>query len=234
MTAFLASVRDCAEAEIVLHAGADVIDCKDPEAGSLGALPHALVRRIVERVGGRCPVSATVGDLPMQADVLLRAASDMASTGVDYVKVGVLPAVDVRDCIAALGARARDGTRIIVVGFADRPLGFSLAEAASAAGLHGLMLDTADKRSGSLLDRMSLADLASFVAAARQHGLTVGLAGSLRAADVEPLIRLAPDLLGFRGALCGGDRRHGIHAGASRNIRELISGLQISPVAAVA
>lgn len=35
----LVSVRDAAEAEAAIRAGADLIDAKDPENGALGALP---------------------------------------------------------------------------------------------------------------------------------------------------------------------------------------------------
>lgn len=234
MTAFLASVRDCAEAEIVLREGADIIDCKDPDLGALGAVPHAEVRRIVEQIGTRCPVSATIGDLPMQADAIVAAAAAMASTGVDYVKIGVLPEPGAFACVAALGRLAAEGTRIVVLGFADRPLGFPLIAAASEAGLHGVMLDTADKGGGSLTDRMPLAALAAFVADAKACGLMVGLAGSLRPEHIAPLEALGPDLLGFRGALCAGGRTGRIDAHACRRIREQMTAPQIFPVPAVA
>ena len=39
-------------------------------------------------------------------------------------------------------------------------------------------------------------------AGAVPKGLLTGLAGSLEAADVPRLLLLAPDYLGFRGALC--------------------------------
>ncbi|RZK75548.1 MAG: hypothetical protein EOO66_33700, partial [Methylobacterium sp.] len=43
----LVSVRDAAEAEAAIRAGADLIDAKDPENGALGALPPETVRAIV-------------------------------------------------------------------------------------------------------------------------------------------------------------------------------------------
>ncbi len=40
MTLFLASVRDAAEAEIAIGAGADIVDLKDPgQQGALGGAP---------------------------------------------------------------------------------------------------------------------------------------------------------------------------------------------------
>jgi dihydroneopterin aldolase len=65
--------------------------------------------------------------------------------------------------------------------------------------------------------------LRRFVEAARECGLFAGLAGSLRAADIPVLIDLAPDLLGFRGALCLGDQRTArIDAPRLRAIRALM------------
>ena len=50
MTGFLASVTSAAEAEIVLAAGADIIDLKDPHSGALGALPSPVTREAVRAV----------------------------------------------------------------------------------------------------------------------------------------------------------------------------------------
>ena len=53
MTLFLASVRDVAEAEIALLAGADIVDLKDPAQGALGAVDPAYHQ--VHRGLGRRP-----------------------------------------------------------------------------------------------------------------------------------------------------------------------------------
>jgi dihydroneopterin aldolase len=85
------------------------------------------------------------------------------------------------------------------------------------------MLDTAGKGSGALLDHLDLGALARFVEAAKAEGLTVGLAGSLKAHHVPDLLGLGPDLIGFRGALCrGGARAAAIDPEACAGIRALI------------
>ena len=91
MTGMLASIKNLREAEFVLNANVDIIDLKQPEFGALGALPVELVAEIVQKINSRCPVSATVGDLPMDADVIFKAVSEMAKTGVDFVKIGFFP-----------------------------------------------------------------------------------------------------------------------------------------------
>ena len=208
MTRFLASVRDVAEAETALAAGADIIDLKDPAKGALGALASDAIASCVAAIAGRAELSATVGDLPMEPATVLSAVRATAATGVDYVKLGLFPGGDARGCLRLLAEQAR-GLRLILVVFADASPGFDAIREAALIGASGVMLDTACKDGRSLLDHLSLDVLADFVAEARAEGLLVGLAGSLRAIDVPHLLPLEPDLLGFRGALCLGGARGG-------------------------
>lgn len=219
MTAMLASVRSAEEAEIALAGGADIIDLKDP---AKGALPVESVRAIIARIARRRPVSAAVGDLPMDPSPLLAAARDMAGAGVDYVKVGLFPDAKRPDCIRAL-AGLSGSVRLIGVMFADREPDLSLFPLMKEAGLAGAMVDTAGKGEGRLLDHMSAAEIAAFAAACREFGFLCGLAGSLEAPDVPRLLPYNPDYLGFRGALCRArDREAGLDAVAFAAIRDLI------------
>jgi dihydroneopterin aldolase len=221
MTLFLASVRDEAEAAIALLAGADIIDLKEPRRGALGALDRDTTRGIVSLIAGRVPVSATIGDLPMHPETIGEAVLETAACGVDYVKFGLFPDGDARRCLVALRPLALRVSLIVVL-FADRLPDFDAVAAAANMGAAGLMLDTADKGSGSLRAHLDPRRLANFVMEAKSHGLTVGLAGSLTAADVPLLLPLAPDLLGFRGALCCGSRAASLDPGACAAIRALI------------
>jgi uncharacterized protein (UPF0264 family) len=74
------------------------------------------------------------------------------------------------------------------------------------------MLDTADKRGGSLLQHLSAVELAEVIARVRASGSLIGLAGALQFGDLPALRRLAPDFAGFRSAVCVGDRRQGLDA----------------------
>ena len=113
-----------------------------------------------------------------------------------------------RDCIRALADTAR-ATRLVGVLFADLGPDFSLLQAMAEAGFAGAMLDTAGKGMGRLTTHLGADQLARFVAACREHRLICGLAGGLEAPDVPRLLALGPDVLGFRGALCGGHGRSG-------------------------
>ncbi len=211
MSGLLASVKSVAEAAVARREGADIIDLKDPETGALAALPAPVIAAAVAW-GGGCVLSATAGDLPMQPALVAERVASIAALGVDFVKIGLYPDGDPGGCLTALGGLARRGTRIVVVLFADRR--------------PGIMLDTADKQSGGLRRHLSDVRLGDFVQRARCRGLIAGLAGSLRPADVAPLLTIAPDYLGFRGALCAGGRGGTIDAAAVRAVRQALGRAQ--------
>jgi (5-formylfuran-3-yl)methyl phosphate synthase len=221
MTLFLASVRDEAEAATALAARADIIDLKEPRRGALGALDRETTHSIVSLIGGRVAVSATIGDLPMQPETIRDAVLEKAAHGVDFVKFGLFLGGDARSCLDVLCPLAHR-VRLILVLFADRLPDFDAMAAASAMGAAGVMLDTADKGSGSLLAHLDRRQVANVVTQAKACGLMVGLAGSLAAADVPELLPLAPDLIGFRGALCHGSRSASLDPASCAAIRALI------------
>ena len=222
MTALLASVRTEEEAVMAVEAGADIIDLKEPRAGALGALPLALIERIVRRVRalGDAPLSATVGDLADgEIDLMVERVRRTAQTGVDFVKVGI-----VRGPRAALALQALADlpVRVVPLFLADAGLDLDLIGAAYAAGFPIVMVDTADKGAGSLFDCTPFATLQRFVALAHEARARAGLAGSLRIDDLPNLMRLAPAIAGFRGALCDGGRTGTL---AAEKVRMLRGGL---------
>ena len=223
MTGMLASVSSLDEAIAVQQAGADIIDLKAPAAGALGALEADVVKAIVSGLQGRSLISATVGDLPMHPEIVRPAVEEMSTTCVHYVKIGLFPGGDWINTIAALKSLTSAGARLIGVFFADCSPDIKWFEPIVSAGFAGVMLDTLDKRAGSLRQILSRDALEHFVKSARRRGLICGLAGSLRCEDIEPLLELAPDYLGFRGALCiGRNRTERLDPGAIYSVREKI------------
>ncbi|MGH8659109.1 MAG: (5-formylfuran-3-yl)methyl phosphate synthase [Gammaproteobacteria bacterium] len=202
MTAFLASVQSLEEARMVLEQGADVIDLKRPATGALGAVSSELAAEITRFVGGRRTVSATIGDLPCAPDVLAPAVKRMLAAGVDIVKVGVFEPQPPMKWWFELRRLCAQGWRIIVVLFADRAPDLRLLQRGAETGLYGVMLDTATKEGGCLRDWLEDTQIEAFIRRAQSLGLCTGLAGSLGVDDIDPLLCLKPDYLGFRGALC--------------------------------
>jgi len=126
----------------------------------------------------------------------------------DFVKIGLFADIACRSCIQAAAARTLEAALVGVL-FADQAPDLTLLDEMASAGFAGVMLDTADKRNGTLLDAMSEATLCAFVSRSHALGLFAGLAGSLREHDVPSVLRCAPDFVGFRGALCEGHERRG-------------------------
>jgi len=221
MTGLLASVTSPDEARLALDSGADIIDCKDPSRGALGALPLPVIRDILGAVGGRRPVSATVGDLPARSETLVPAIRRIGSTGVEIVKLGLFHSTGISSLIAGLEPMAAQH-RLIAVLFADRNPRLEILPDLAAGGFSGVMLDTATKGTGCLLDWMPVDQLRTFVDEARDCNLLCGLAGSLRVAQIAGLLALRADYLGFRGALCGGDRTGILDPDACARVRRQI------------
>lgn len=223
MSKMLASVNSVTEAVLVLNEGVDIIDLKQPARGALGSLTTDVVRQIVSEIGGRCLVSATVGDLPMQPDIVFNAVKSMAATGVNYVKIGFFPNGDSHAVIEKLAERT-ERYALIAVLFADTQPDFSIIPVLKKAGFKGVMLDTMDKQRGALTEIMALSEITEFVYLAKQQGLLSGLAGSLRQADIATLLPLQADYLGFRGALCEQQQRTGrLNPAAIAQIRQTLS-----------
>lgn len=234
MIRMLASVRNLDEARIVLEAGVDLIDLKQPADGALGALPAEVIREVVDFVAGRTLTSATAGNVEPDAQAVQSAMARIAATGVDYVKAGLFPGnwqqggrdyAAVRACLRGLTPLA--GARRIAVMFADLSPPLALVDAVADAGFDGVMVDTALKTGHSLPDVASTEWLSGFVERARAHGLLCGLAGSLRVAHIPALAQRCPDYLGFRGALCAGQARaQALDARAVLAVREALEKVQ--------
>jgi uncharacterized protein (UPF0264 family) len=222
----LVSVRSVAEALVAARAGVDFIDLKEPRAGALGALPVQAVREIVDMLrtsAPHIPISATVGDLELghrsaspsagALEQALTVARAIAACGVDLVKIGVPGGKATRDValhwLDAMSAAIHHQTiraPVLPVVLADAGIDTAVLQAACHGPFAGIMLDTAEKRSGSLFDCMTASDLQDFITTARRAGRMAGLAGALRMQHMGQLRTLAPDFAGFRSAVCAGDR----------------------------
>lgn len=221
MTGFLASVCSTDEALAALAGDADLIDCKDPTRGALGALQTDTIRAIVGSVDGQKPVSATTGDIASGIHQLRRAITRIADCGVDYIKFGVFSAQQFQSQAAIIRELAADH-RLIAVCFVDRFDPLPLLSSIIDAGCAGIMLDTADKRRGRLTEVWPIDTIQTFVDSVNQHQLLCGLAGGLRVDDIAKLLPLQPSYLGFRGALCRDERHTPIDVQAVRAVYDAI------------
>jgi uncharacterized protein (UPF0264 family) len=225
VTQLLASVRDEDEALTALGGRADIIDFKDPDAGALGALDTSVIAGALRRLKGRAQTSATAGDLPLDPATLVAAVERTGATGVDFVKIGLLPGPQCDECIAAMATSA-GRYRLVCVFFADRGVPLPALPRLARAGFAGVMIDTFDKAGGGLRRHLDEGTLRAFVGHAQANGLFAGLAGSLVPVDIAPLAALHPDYLGFRGALCEGGRGARLSAARLATVRGLLDQAQ--------
>ncbi len=230
-TQFLASVTSVAEALLAVESGCDIVDCKDPSQGALGALPVQTVTDICRSVADAVPVSATIGDIVSEPSRVTRSVRDMAMSGCDLIKIGFFPGGDARATLRALAEVSLPNTRLVGLLLADCKPDFALISDMANAGFAGVMVDTAGKLSGGLLSHLAPAELSDFVSLAHAHRLFAGFAGSLQLSDIATLMRLKPDVMGFRGALCVGiTRTNPLNAAAIRAVRATISQYRIEHI----
>lgn len=215
----LISVTSAVEAQAARQGGTDIIDVKNPAEGALGAASVSVLRDIRAALPPESVVSAALGESNSAPGVLALAAYGAAMLRARYVKLGLLTPVPteavslLRQVQFALHLANPECT-LIAVGYADAAeigaLSWRLLpEVAHSAHIHGCMIDTALKDGRRLFDHCSEAALSHWLAECRAAGLLCALAGSLSAADLPALRRLHPDVVGFRGAACWGDRVNG-------------------------
>lgn len=207
MAQLLISVTSVDEAAIALACGADIIDLKDPTRGALGALPLDLISEVVGWVHAQakpCMTSATIGDLPMQPDLLLEQVLAMSATNVDIIKIGFFKTMDsdYRLCLDALQSVCATGLKLVAVLFAEFTYPAGLIAAIANAGFYGVMLDTVEKNGKTFLDYMTMHEVAAMFKQAHSQGIMNGIAGSLCLQHVAIAKALEPDFIGFRGGVC--------------------------------
>ncbi|MGR8947382.1 MAG: (5-formylfuran-3-yl)methyl phosphate synthase [Gammaproteobacteria bacterium] len=205
MTKMLTSVRDLREVKLVVSAGCDWLDLKEPDQGALGAVELETLEEVVGWTNSNIPeipISATIGDYWESPEAIPERVASVMATGVDYVKVGIFADNVSAAMHSAIETVLRDNRNLIVVCFAERQPQMREVKKLLDLGVAGVMIDTARKDSGGLLTHASIDSLSEFVRAVKKSSALCGLAGSLSIENVPPLMNLTPDYLGFRGAIC--------------------------------
>lgn len=205
------------EAKAALDGGADILDVKNPKEGSLGANFPWAIRSVAVLAAGIVPVSATIGDLPYKPGTASLAALGAAHSGADYVKAGLLgvkTSEEAEEMLAGIVRAVKDydgRKKVVAAAYSDYARAGSippleLPPAAARAGADVIMVDTAKKDGRSTFEFMSPDELRGFVNAGHDLGMEVALAGTIGFSNLVMLRDIAPDIIGVRGAVCGGDR----------------------------
>jgi uncharacterized protein (UPF0264 family) len=213
------SVRDEVEAAIAVAGGADIVDIKNPDEGSLGAQPPHVIRAIVDALPPAIPASASIGDVPNLPGTVALAGLGAALCGVRFVKVGLLGARTPKDAaglLAAVGraiAEAPGIVGMVACAYADASLVGSLdpllLPEAAAPYAEGCLIDTAIKDGHHLFQRLPDEAISLFTERCRDRGLFSALAGSLTQEHLSRAQAHRADIVGIRTAACIGDTRLG-------------------------
>jgi len=217
----LVSPMNLEEAYAASLGGADIIDVKNPKEGSLGANFPWMIRQVVDAVGHLQPVSATIGDFNYKPGTASLAALGAAVAGAHYVKVGLYDIQKKEEAHDLLENVVRavkdlDSNKIVVAsGYSDYKRINSISpmllpEIGSDVGVDVVMMDTGIKDGKSTFEFMDEAKLSEFTALTRQYNLKSAIAGTIKFEDIEAIKRINPDIVGIRGAVCGGDRTSAI------------------------
>ncbi|MHA1792329.1 MAG: (5-formylfuran-3-yl)methyl phosphate synthase [Promethearchaeota archaeon] len=223
----LVSPRCIEGARAAILGGADIIDCKNPLEGSLGAnFPWVIkeMKGLLENGAGiGKELSAALGDMPNLPGTASLAATGLASLGVNYIKVGIYGPKTIDDANKLLQAVVKsarlisDDIKVVAAGYADysrlntsiNPL--DLVDVAAETGCDVVMVDTGIKDDKGLFDFMDKNAVIDFCKKAKEKGLEVALAGKLKEKDIPVLKSINPDIIGVRSIVCDeNDRIKGI------------------------
>ena len=231
----LASIKSVDEIEAAVRGGADIIDLKNPEEGSLGAAAPWDIKTLKDQYNDQI-ISAAIGDFPNLPNTAALAALGAAVSGADYVKIGLLGAENAADALKVMKnvtkAVKNYNPDIFVVGagYADyqkvnsiNPL--DLPEILHEAKADIVMIDTAIKDGNTLFSYFDTSALRIFVESAHSNGLQAALAGSLSISHIPILKEIRTDVIGFRTAICdNGNRVSGVLSPEKvREIMEIVN-----------
>ena len=209
----LISPRSRLEALECIKAEVDIIDIKNPIEGSLGANFPWIIREIIEVTPKDIPISAAIGDLPDLSGTASLAALGVASCGVSYIKAGLKgvktldSAIHLMKQITRAVKEYNSNIKVVAAAYADferfgtiDPM--LITEIAQKAGSDIAMIDTGIKDGKCLFDFLNSQQLEKLIQDGHNRNLEVALAGSLKESDFSILKKLAPDIIGIRGAAC--------------------------------
>lgn len=234
----LVSPKDVEEAKAVIRGNADIVDVKNPKEGSLGAnFPWVIkaIKELVEKEGGNgMEMSAAIGDFDYKPGTASLAALGAASSGADYVKIGLFKVKTKQEAIDLLSGVVKavkgfDPTKKVVSAFysdykrINSVSPFEITEIGKEVDIDVAMVDTGIKDGRSTLEFLSEEELKTFVSESRALGLDSALAGSLTFEDLPVIKAINPDILGVRGMVCGGDRNDRVREGLVTELRRKVS-----------
>lgn len=228
----MVSVQDLGEALEAVRGGADIVDVKNLREATVGSNFPPVIKSVRRALPKDIHVSVTLGVVPNQPGTVALAVYGAGALDATSVKVGFVN-TDYEMALRILQEcrRALEGfeTKLVAATFADSHLYGGIdpklvVKLAQESGSDGILIDTLTKDGRNLFDFMDEQTLKALVEEAKDLGLSTALSGSLRIENLDTLVRINPDIVGVRGAVCtNGDRENGrVAAAAVARLKEEI------------
>ena len=226
----MVSVQNLDEAREAVAGGADIVDVKNLREMMVGSNFPPVIRECRNAFPRPFHVSVTLGVVPNQAGTVAMAVYGAAALGATSVKVGFIES-DYETALRILreSRSALEGfdTKLIAATFADSHLYHGIdptlvVKLGKESKSDGMLIDTLVKDGRNLFDFLGERALKDLVVEAKEAGMCAALSGTLRVANLHTLVRINPDIVGVRGAVCTrGDREKGnVDASAVAAFRE--------------
>lgn len=218
----LISPKTIEEAKIVISSQVDIVDCKNPEEGSLGANFPGVIKKMKDMLPRNSSqmLSATIGDFPNLPGSASLAALGAAVSGADIIKVGLKGPKNIEEGIYLMKnvvKAVKDYNKdiyVVTAGYADyvrmdSSLDFlAIPTIAAKAGAEIAMLDTYIKDDKNLFDFLNVNQLIEFKNKANELNLKVALAGNLKNSVLAKIKKINPEIIGVRSMVCEGHDRN--------------------------
>lgn len=244
----LVSVSSGSEAADALAGGCRILDVKDPSRGPLGRADCSVIEDVLDiGVAADIPVSAAMGEVADwdfdTTECLAEPRLSPALSKLSFLKIGLAGLghdshwpTRWQNAMSRLseslpqGAVERDRRWVAVIyadwQTADAPSPDKIVDCVlsgnSPAGtcIAGVLVDTWSKRSGRLLDSLSIKQLQNLGERVQQSSRFFAIAGRLQTQTLSTLVPIRPDVVAVRSAACRGeDRTATVDAAAVRRLR---------------
>ena len=210
-TNLLISLRKLDELSEEIIKEVDILDLKDPLNGSIGSWDLQDIKTAVSRFKNKIEISATLGDILINKEFIIK-LKQFDELSLNYIKFGLL-SVELNNLFDKIKflKESKYKTKLVCVVFVDLfdhlKLVYERLDLFDACGIKYIMLDTYKKNNGDLLNFCNISNLNKFITKCKNLDIKIGLAGSLKENQIPELMKLEPDILGFRSAICKFNKR---------------------------
>jgi uncharacterized protein (UPF0264 family) len=243
----LVSVRSAAEGAVALTGGCQILDVKDPSRGSLGRADDFVIEQVLQTgIAAGVSVSAALGEVAEHSTSPgssedRRLPNSLAR--LSFTKLGLAGlnndsnwAARWQDTMSFLADGVRSSCdnhslNWVAVIYADwqaagAPSPNAIVDCvlssreSTSNHIAGVLIDTWSKKSGRLLDSLTVEQLSDLANNVQQSGRFFAVAGRLTSIMLPKLASVRPDIVAVRSAACRNeDRTSSVDADAVRKLR---------------